>query len=95
MLRFRPLFLFDPSIVYNALAFSLRSVLCLKGIVQAKLPLQSLDRHNDFASLRFDFPDHLRRACSLVLRLQINGTCLTVRSIEGKRVSFDAIAQTL
>ena len=65
------------------------------GIVQAKLPLQSLDRHNDFASLHFDFPDHLRQGLQLGASVEINGTCLTVRSIEGKRVSFDAIAQTL
>ncbi|MEN9464744.1 MAG: hypothetical protein RL217_925 [Pseudomonadota bacterium] len=65
------------------------------GIVQAKLAVQSLVRYNDFASFYFDFPDHLRQGLQLGASVAINGTCLTVRSIEGKQVSFDAIAQTL
>lgn len=65
------------------------------GIVQAKLALKSLVRHSDFASFHFEFPDSLRQGLQLGASVAINGTCLTVRSIEGKQVSFDAIAQTL
>lgn len=65
------------------------------GIVQTKLPLAELDRQDDFATLTFEFPEKYRQGLQIGASVAINGTCLTVRSIEGQSVRFDAIAQTL
>ncbi|MFY9178649.1 MAG: riboflavin synthase subunit alpha [Venatoribacter sp.] len=65
------------------------------GIVQTKLPLLHIERHNDFATLTFEFPSKMREGLQIGASVAINGTCLTVRTIEGNKVSFDAIAQTL
>ncbi len=65
------------------------------GIVQTKLPVAALESRGDFATLRFDFPERLLSGLQNGASVAINGTCLTVREIDGLRVSFDAIEQTL
>ena len=65
------------------------------GIVQTKLPVQDLISKDDFATLVFEFSEILRAGLQLGASVAVNGTCLTVRSIEGNRVYFDAIVQTL
>lgn len=65
------------------------------GIVQAKLALSGIERQTDFATLIFHFPDALLAGLQLGASVAINGTCLTVRSITGNEVRFDAIVQTL
>lgn len=65
------------------------------GIVQTKLPVYRLVRKTDFATFSFDFSDKLLEGLKIGASVAINGTCLTVRTIEKNVVSFDAIAQTL
>jgi len=65
------------------------------GIVQTKLPVAELVKSQDFATLYFDFPEERMQGLEIGASVAINGTCLTVRTIDGSRVSFDAIAQTL
>lgn len=65
------------------------------GIVQAKLPVSAIERQTDFATLYFDFPERLLAGLQIGASVAVNGTCLTARTIDGHRVSFDAIAQTL
>lgn len=65
------------------------------GIVQTKLPIRQIDEREDFATLTLAFPPALREGLNIGASVAINGTCLTVRTITGELVSFDAIAQTL
>ena len=65
------------------------------GIVQTKLPVHRLVRHDDFATFSFDFSSELLEGLKIGASVAINGTCLTVRTIEKNIVSFDAIEQTL
>src|SRR5690554_8076970 len=73
------------------------------GIVQTKLPVYRLVRQKDFATFSFVFSDKFIKGLKIGASVAINGTCLTVRTIEKSTpskpnqniVSFDAIAQTL
>jgi len=73
------------------------------GIVQTKLPVYRLVRQKDFATFSFVFSDKFIEGLKIGASVAINGTCLTVRTIEKSTaskpnqniVSFDAIAQTL
>ena len=69
------------------------------GIVQTKLPVTRVERQTDFATLILTLPPALREGLQIGASVAINGTCLTVRTINdtenGAEVSFDAIAQTL
>ena len=65
------------------------------GIVQSRQPLAEIVRKEDFATFIFDFPSALVEGLQIGASVAINGTCLTARTIEGSRVSFDAIGQTL
>lgn len=65
------------------------------GIVQTKLPLKRLLRRDDFATFTFEFPQHLVAGLQTGASVAVNGTCLTVRVIDGNSISFDAIGQTL
>lgn len=73
------------------------------GIVQTKLPVYRLDQQEGLATFRFVFSDEYVKGLKIGASVAINGTCLTVRSIEKSTeatanhnlVSFDVIAQTL
>ncbi len=65
------------------------------GIVQTRLPVAALERKEDFATFTFEFPEKLSVGLHIGASVAINGTCLTVRTLEQGRVSFDAIGQTL
>jgi len=65
------------------------------GIVQSRQPLAEIVHKEDFATFIFDFPPALVEGLQIGASVAINGTCLTARTIEGSRVSFDAIGQTL
>lgn len=65
------------------------------GIVQTKLPVAQLKRFDEFATFIFKFPESLIVGLKVGASVAFNGTCLTVRTIDGNNVSFDAIAQTL
>lgn len=65
------------------------------GIVQTKLAVAAIEQATDFATFTFEFNDKLLAGLEIGASVAINGTCLTVRRIEGQQVSFDAIGQTL
>lgn len=70
------------------------------GIVKARLPIVDLDRKEDFATFTLEFAPDLGRGLEIGASVALNGTCLTVRTLEtaadGAQVaSFDAIGQTL
>jgi len=65
------------------------------GIVQTRMPVADVQLKEDFATFTFEFSDALISGLTIGASVAINGTCLTARSIEGHRVSFDAIGQTL
>ncbi|MDP2549184.1 MULTISPECIES: riboflavin synthase subunit alpha [unclassified Oceanobacter] len=65
------------------------------GIVQTRLAVSQIESKQDFATLTLMFPEALQQGLQTGASVALNGTCLTVRSIEGAAVSFDAIGQTL
>lgn len=65
------------------------------GIVQTKLAIAEIQKSEEFATFLFDFPAKFIEGLAIGASVAINGTCLTVRSIDGNRVAFDAIGQTL
>lgn len=65
------------------------------GIVQARMAVSEILKKEDFASFVFDFSAALIEGLKIGASVAINGTCLTARTIDGSRVSFDAIGQTL
>ncbi len=65
------------------------------GIVQTRLPVYKIERKDDFATLIFDFPPAFCEGLQNGASVAINGTCLTVREIDGSHISFNAIDQTL
>lgn len=65
------------------------------GIVQTKLPVADLVIKEDFSTLIFEFSGEQIEGLKIGASVAINGTCLTVRTIEGSKVYFDAIGQTL
>ena len=65
------------------------------GIVQTKLAVAEIQESEEFATFIFDFPAKLTEGLAIGASVAINGTCLTVRSIEENRIAFDAIGQTL
>jgi len=65
------------------------------GIVQARMPVAERLSREEFATFVFDFPEEFVVGLEIGASVAINGTCLTARTIEGGRVSFDAIGQTL
>lgn len=65
------------------------------GIVQTRLAVEKIQRQEGIASFELVFPDELITGLERGASVALNGTCLTVRQIEGNRITFDAIAQTL
>lgn len=65
------------------------------GIVQTKLPVAEVLKAEGLTTFVFEFDNKLLTGLETGASVAINGTCLTVRSIDGNRVYFDAIAQTL
>ncbi|WP_221799501.1 riboflavin synthase subunit alpha [Oceanobacter mangrovi] len=65
------------------------------GIVQTRLPVYAVDRKADFATFTLQFPTELAAGLKLGASVALNGTCLTVRTMDNDLISFDAIGQTL
>ncbi|MDF1762030.1 MAG: riboflavin synthase subunit alpha [Oleibacter sp.] len=65
------------------------------GIVQTRLAVTAIDAKEDLATFTFEFSESLLAGLQIGASVAINGTCLTVRSIDQHLVSFDAIGQTL
>ena len=65
------------------------------GIVQALLPVAEVKELTGLRRFHLDFPEALMDRLELGASVGLNGVCLTVTAIEGSRVSFEAIAETL
>jgi len=65
------------------------------GIVQDCLPVATLEQKVGLTTLSFQFTPTLLDGLQIGASVALNGTCCTVTRIEGDRVSFDAIAETL
>ena len=65
------------------------------GIVQTKLPISDIKTTHGIAQLTLAFPDEFIIGLKIGASVAINGTCLTVVSLEANNVSFDIVAGTL
>ncbi len=65
------------------------------GIVQALLPVAEVKELTGLRRFHLDFPEALMDRLELGASVGLNGVCLTVTAIEGSRVSFEAIVETL
>ncbi|MBF66878.1 MAG: riboflavin synthase [Gammaproteobacteria bacterium] len=65
------------------------------GIVQALLPVTDVEELAGLKRFHLDFLDELLQGLELGASVGLNGVCLTVTAMEGARVTFEAIAETL
>lgn len=65
------------------------------GIVQSTLKIASLEQKPGLSTFGLDLPASMLNGLTLGASVALNGTCLTVTKIDGARVYFDAMAQTL
>lgn len=65
------------------------------GIVQAMLPVKTLEIKPGLATFSVAFPGPLIEGLETGASVAVNGVCFTVTAIKGQDVSFDAIAETL
>ncbi len=65
------------------------------GIVQAMLPVQSIDRKTGLLSFRLELPDSLCKDLVTGASVAVDGVCFTVTELDGNLVSFDAMQETL
>ncbi|MDU6411773.1 MAG: riboflavin synthase subunit alpha [Yersiniaceae bacterium] len=65
------------------------------GIVQGTAPLVAIDEKPNFRTHVVQFPAEMLPGLALGASVAHNGCCLTVTSIDGDRVSFDLIKETL
>jgi riboflavin synthase len=65
------------------------------GIVQGTAPLVAIDEKSNFRTHVIEMPTELLPGLELGASVAHNGCCLTVTAVEGNRVSFDLIKETL
>ncbi len=65
------------------------------GIVQAAAELVAIEEKQDFRSHVLAMPGALCEGLAIGASVAHNGCCLTVTAIEGERVSFDLMRETL
>jgi riboflavin synthase len=65
------------------------------GIVNKKLQITQWNQQKDLVTLALDLGPEMLEALKIGASVGINGTCLTVTRIEGIRVFFDAMIETL
>jgi riboflavin synthase len=65
------------------------------GIVQSTLTIASLEQKPGLSTFALDLPANMLNGLTLGASVALNGTCLTVTAIDGARVYFDAMQQTL
>jgi len=65
------------------------------GIVQGTATLVSIDEKANFRTHVIEMPDELLPGLETGASVAHNGCCLTVSEIQGKRISFDLIKETL
>lgn len=65
------------------------------GIVQAMLPISSVDRKPGLMSFRVELSGDLGTDLATGASVAVNGVCFTATEIDGSLVSFDAMQETL
>ncbi|MDA0978166.1 MAG: riboflavin synthase subunit alpha [Proteobacteria bacterium] len=65
------------------------------GIVQDCLPITAVDRQEGLYTFQIELPPALMEGLETGASVAVNGVCFTVTAIEGCRVAFDAIRETL
>lgn len=65
------------------------------GIIQAQLPVKRQEKKAGLRSFTIEFSHELLHGLEVGASVAVNGVCLTVTTVEGKEVSFDAIRETL
>lgn len=65
------------------------------GIVQGTAELVAIEEKTEFRSHVLALPEPLRRGLELGASVSHNGCCLSVTAIDGDRVSFDLMRETL
>jgi riboflavin synthase len=65
------------------------------GIVQAMLPISSVDRKPGLMSFRLELSGDLGANLETGASVAVDGVCFTVTGIDGDLVSFDAMQETL
>ena len=65
------------------------------GIIQALCPVVELTDKKGLKSFIVELPENLLGGLKLGASVSIDGTCFTVVKIDGVRISFDAMSETL
>lgn len=65
------------------------------GIVQGMARIESIEKKQDFQTHTVRLVDELNQGLSIGASVAHNGCCLTVTKIEGDKVSFDLMQETL
>ncbi len=65
------------------------------GIVQCALPITSIEKKTGLWCLGLTLPEAMLEGLKIGASIALNGTCLTVTSIEGCIVTFDVMMATL
>lgn len=65
------------------------------GIVQACVPIVALERKPGLTTLTLELPEAYARNITRGASISVDGICLTVTTIDGARVRFDAMVETL
>lgn len=65
------------------------------GIVQGAYPLSGLVDEQGLRRLAIDLPAPLREGLEIGASVGLDGVCMTVTAIEGERIHFDAMQETL
>lgn len=65
------------------------------GIVQAVAPVANVTRHPGHAALEVDLPESLLDDLKIGASVAVEGVCLSVTTINGNRIGFDAMNATL
>ena len=65
------------------------------GIVQTVAPIKSVIRHDGYTTFYVELPERLMVDLQLGASVSVEGVCLSVTSMEGTIVTFDAMDATL
>ncbi len=65
------------------------------GIVQTVAPIKSITRHDGYTTFFIELPERLMTDLQIGASVSVEGVCLSVTSIDGTTVTFDAMDATL
>lgn len=65
------------------------------GIIYGSYPVTEINRQPNLLSFAVDLPEELLNHLKLGASIAVDGICQTVRTIDGQRIWFDAMQETL